>query len=108
MSSINSFSERNRGFEETPFPSQELMDYQLQSLKFYLRKWMMVILIILLVILGFSFMYFNYEFSLLRKTVDYRYFLMEELMEDIHNVKIERGRVVREYSNSSVKAPNSP
>ena len=97
MSDINNFSN-----------SQELMDYQLKSIKFYLRKWMMVILISLLLIQGFSFIYFNYTVSqlneklvILEKKIDYRYFLIIESLEDIHKVKIEDGRIIWQQSNNS-------
>lgn len=55
---------------------------------------MMVVVIILLAIQGFSFMYFNYELTRIEDKVDYRYFLTKSTLEDIHKVKIEDGRVV--------------
>ena len=92
MSDINNFSN-----------SQELMDYQLKSIKFYLRKWMMVILVSLLLIQGFTFMYLNDRFALIENKVDYRYFLTKDSLEDLFKVKIEEGRVIWQNSpnNSS-------
>lgn len=93
MSNPNYFSERNRDFEE-PSPAQELLDYQLKSMKFYVRKWMMVIIILVLVLQGLNFLYLNYKLTRVEEKVDYRYFLTKESLEDIFKVKIEKGRVI--------------
>ena len=93
MSDLNKITEKSKNLEETPY-FQELMDYQLRSFKFYLRKWMMIILVSMLLIQGLSFMYYNDQLLLLKKIVDYRYFLTKESLEDIHKVKIEKGRVI--------------
>ncbi|OGI01345.1 MAG: hypothetical protein A2Y25_02495 [Candidatus Melainabacteria bacterium GWF2_37_15] len=98
MSNIKSFAERSRDFEEAHHSCRELMAAPLNKIENYVTKWLIAAIgaVILIQAVGFTYLY--YELMHLRKKVDHRYFLIEESLEDIHHVKIENGKVVRNYT----------
>ncbi|OGI01481.1 MAG: hypothetical protein A2Y25_02015 [Candidatus Melainabacteria bacterium GWF2_37_15] len=109
MGTVKSLLERSREFEEAHCTCKELMDKQLQKIEKYTTKWMLVGFSILLLCQVGSFIFF-YNFSynkfvLLEKKIDYRYFLTEESLEDIHKVKIEDGRVIWDNSKATNSSP---
>ena len=111
MGNVRSLLERSRDFEEAHCSCRELMEDQLQSIEDYASKWLLIGLVVLLLvqILGFSFFYYKFtsEFTRLEEQVDYRYYQTEEILEDIHKVKIEGGKVVRDYSNPAASSLSS-
>lgn len=107
MGNVKSLLERSRDFEEAHCSCRELMEDQLQTIENYTSKWLLIGLATLLLIQVLSFIFFSYKFTQLEKRVDYRYFLTKESLEDIHKVRIEEGRVIRDYSNSENSSTSS-
>lgn len=97
MSNVKSLLERSKEFEEAHCSCKELLQDQIQKIENYICKWLLAAIaaVMLVQIIGFS--YFHFELVKLRKKVDHRYFQTEEILEDINKVKIENGRVVREF-----------
>ncbi|HSA07539.1 MAG TPA: hypothetical protein P5556_10220 [Candidatus Gastranaerophilales bacterium] len=97
MEKVASLFERNKNFEEAHCTCKELLDDKINKIETYVTKWLVISMSALFLFMSFGFAYFYFEAIKIRKRIDYRYFLIEESLEDIHNVKIENGKVIRNY-----------
>jgi hypothetical protein len=104
MGNVKNLLERSREFEEAHYTCRELLQGQLKKIEDFSSKWTLVGLDVLLLFQVFSFIFFYNKFILLEKKVDYRYFLTEESLEDIHKVKIEDGKVI--WRDSAQTSPS--
>ncbi len=98
MEKVRSFLDRSKDFEEAHCTCKELMADQINQIGEYTCKWLLIAISANFLFMILGFVYFHFEIIALRKKVDYRYFLMVETLEDIHYVKLENGKVIRNYS----------
>jgi len=97
MDNVASFIERSKEFEQAHYSCRELLEERINNIEKYVTRWLLIAIGGLLLLTAAGFTYFHFRFMDLQKKVDYRYFLIEESLEDIHGVKLELGRVVRNY-----------
>lgn len=97
MNNVKSFAERSKDFEQSHYSCKELLQDQMQKIENYTCKWLLVAIASMVLIQIAGFTYFYFELIHLRKKIDHRYLQTEEVLGDIHKVKIENGKVVRDY-----------
>lgn len=97
MSNVKSFMERSKDFEQAHYSCRELLSNQIQRIDNFVSKWLLIAVAVIFLVQASGFTYFYFELTKLRKKVDHRYFLTKESLEDIHRVKIEKGKVIRDY-----------
>lgn len=97
MNNITNLIERNKNFEEAHYSCKELLDDRINKIEKYVTKWLLYAIAGTFIFTASGFIYFHYKYIDLKKKVDHRYFQIEEMMEDIHKVKIDNGNVTGVY-----------
>lgn len=98
MSNVKNFADRSREFEQAHHSCRELLQGQMEKIEQYTTKWILAAIAFVVLLQAAGFTYFYFELINLRKRVDHRYFLTKESLEDIHKLRLENGRVIREYT----------
>lgn len=100
MSNVKSFAERSKEFEQAHSSCRDLLQEQIQKIENYVSKWLLIAISSVILIQAAGLAYFYFAIIDLRKKIDHRYFQTEEMLEDLYKVKIENGKVVREYTKN--------
>lgn len=97
VENITCLAERDKKFQEAHCTCKELLDDKIDKIETYISKWIPIAIgaLFLFQVLGFS--YFHYAYIKIRKKVDHRYFNTMEALEDLHKVKIDNGKVIRDF-----------
>jgi hypothetical protein len=97
MENVTNFLERSKEFEQAHYSCKELLEDRINKIERFTSRWILIAIGGLFLFMTLGFVYFHFKFVDLRKKVDHRYFLLKESIEDVHNVKIENGKVIRNY-----------
>lgn len=97
MGDLTCFADRDKRFQEAQCTCKELLDDRIKKIETFTGKWLPIAIGVLFVfqVLGFTCFYFAYIDVL--KKIDHRYFKTKESLEEIHKVKIENGKVIRDF-----------
>ncbi len=94
---VTSFLNKSKEFEEAHYTCRELLQDRINNIETFVSRWILIAIATVFLIQILGFIYFHFSYVDLLKKVDHRYFNIKESLEDIHNVKIENGRVIRSY-----------
>jgi len=100
MDNVTSFLDRSKNFEEAHYSCKELLEERVDRIERFVSKWVLIAIAINFMFMLFGFICLNTASSKIKTKVDHRYFLIKEILEDIHNVKIENGKVIKKYQPS--------
>lgn len=97
MDNVTNFMERSKEFEQAHYSCKELLEEPIGKIERFVSRWLLIALAANFAVMLLGFIFINKEITKIRKKVDHRYFQIEDILEDIHSVKIENGKVVRDY-----------
>ncbi len=97
MDNVTSFLERSKDFEQAHYTCREILEERINKIENYVSKWILIAIGVMFLFMIASSIYLNYKINLVKKRVDYRYFLLEESLEEIHSLNLDKGKVIRNY-----------